>query len=383
MEINNCYIYTADGRLHPGSLGTEGERISGLRTAAEAVPFSGLPAQADILLPGLIDLHFHGAMGKDVCDGSREAIDAIASYELRHGVTSICPATLTLPEEQLCRVLRIMAEYRREKKAGRAELIGINMEGPFISPVKKGAQNENYIRNTDLSLLKRFLAAGEGLVKIVGLAPEENPEYLPYLEEARKLVRVSLAHTNADYDTACTALRNGASHAVHLYNAMTGAGHREPGVVAAVFEKLEGYAELITDGIHVHPAMVRLAFRELTEKRAVIISDSLRATGMPDGEYELGGQTVVKQGELCRLKEGGNIAGSVSNLYDCVKTAVLRMGIPFESAIRAVTKNPADCLAVSDRLGSIAPGKQADLLLIRPDFTLKRLWKRGKNIDVS
>lgn len=320
-------------------------------------------------IPGLIDIHFHGAMNADVCDGERQAYEVIAAYEAREGITAICPATLTLSVEELKHVLAVGADFAETPHAG-SDLIGFNMEGPFISHVKKGAQNEAYILPCSAAVADEFLDASDGLVKIIGLAPEENPDFEEYIRAVKGRVTVSLAHTNADYETAMRAFSAGASHAVHLFNAMTGLGHREPGVVGAVSDSPHVNAEIICDGIHIHPAAVRAAFRLNGKERMVFISDSLRCTGMPDGEYELGGQPVVKQGKFCRLKEGGNLAGSVTNLADCMRNAVKTMGIPLEDAVACATINPARAIHEEARYGSIEPGKKGHVVLLRRDENL-------------
>lgn len=355
-------------------------------TAREAVPGSGQEAAEEVVdasdcyvIPGLLDLHFHGALGMDVCDGTREAFQTIADYEARQGVTAICPATLTLAVEELAAVLRTGAEFARTQTGG-ADLVGFNMEGPFISHVKKGAQNESYIIPCNPAVADRFIEASEGLVKIIGLAPEENPDFEEYIRAVRDKVIVSLAHTNADYATAMRAFRAGAGHAVHLYNAMRGLSHREPGMIGAVSDARHVYAEIICDGVHVHPAAVRAAFRMNGAERMVFISDSLRCAGMPDGEYLLGGQTVRKEGKLCTLKEDGNIAGSVSNLMDCLRNAVQTMEIPLETAVACSTINPARAIRVEDRYGSIEAGKKGNVVLLSRDESLKvrRVVKDGR-----
>ncbi len=335
------------------------------------------------VIPGLIDLHFHGAVGEDVCDGTIEGLEKIAEYELSHGITSICPAMMTLPEEELIKDIKIGKKFRDgEGKDGSryAELLGFNMEGPFISPVKKGAQNAEYIRQADVAMAERFMDAGDGLVKIIGLAPEESPNYIDYITSVRDRVTVSLAHTNADYETASRAIEHGVSHVVHLYNAMTGFTHRAPGVVGAAFDSKKVTCEIICDGIHIVPAAVRIAFNEVGPDKMVLISDSMRATGLEDGIYTLGGLDVEKKGSLCTLKGTNTIAGSATNLFDCMVNAIKTMDIPFEVAVRAATLNPATVLGVSDRLGSIACGKQADLLILDKNYKLHHVIKRGKVI---
>ena len=375
--------FAEDKKFYLGNINcSEDGRFSSVHLEEELREEEVFQRKEDFLIPGLIDIHFHGCLGQDFCDGTRDAIECLAKYEIEHGVTGICPATLTLALDDLDAVLSLARDYAEEgEKEGKARLLGINMEGPFISHVKKGAQNEKYILQCDEKILSRFIESSGGLVKFVGLAPEENPDFEEFIKKAKGRVKISLAHTNADFETALLAYRAGASHAVHLFNAMTGLDHRNPGVVGATVESKEVYAELITDGIHVHPVMVRAAFALLGEDRVVLISDSLRSTGMPDGIYDLGGQKVKKEGKRCTLVEGGNLAGSVSNVFDCMKTAVQLMRIPFKKAILASTINPAKSLGVEKELGSISVGKRADYLILDNDLNLKAVYQSGKEIE--
>lgn len=375
-------IFAEDKKFYLGTISSEEGQFSAVHLEQELSEEEAFSREEEFLIPGLIDIHFHGCLGQDFCDGKREAIECLAKYEIEHGVTGICPATLTLALEDLDTVLSLAKGYAEEgEKPGEARLLGINMEGPFISHVKKGAQNEKYILKCDEKILTRFIEKSGGLVKFVGLAPEENPGFEDFIKKAKGRVKISLAHTNADFQTALLAYRAGASHAVHLFNAMTGLDHRNPGVVGATVESKEVYAELITDGIHVHPVMVRAAFALLGEDRVVLISDSLRSTGMPDGIYDLGGQKVQKEGKRCTLVEGGNLAGSVSNVFDCMKTAVQLMKIPFRSAILASTINPAKALGVEKTVGSISVGKKADYLLLDNELNLKAVYQSGKEME--
>jgi N-acetylglucosamine-6-phosphate deacetylase len=338
-----------------------------------------LDAEGTYAIPGLVDIHFHGCMGSDVCDGGYDNFETIARYELTRGVTAICPATLTLPVEQLEKVLSTGAEFAAAGEEDCSDLVGFNMEGPFISRAKKGAQNEDYILPCDAAIVDRFYEASKGLLKIIGIAPECNPGFEEYIRAVSGKVIVSLAHTDAGYEDAAAAIKAGACHAVHLYNAMTGMNHRNPGVVGAVFDSDNVTAEIICDGIHIHPAAVRNAFKIIGDDRMILISDSMRATGMPDGEYDLGGQAVYKKGRECRLKEGGSIAGSASDLMDCMTTAVKEMDIPLETAVAAATINPAERIGVSDLHGQIAPGRYGDVVLLdRETLGIKAVIKRGR-----
>ena len=330
-------------------------------------------------IPGLIDIHFHGCMGMDFCDGTKEAITKLAKYEAATGVTAIAPATLTLPVKELEKILSVAREYAKGAQNG-ADLVGINMEGPFISHTKKGAQDSRDIISCDETICQRFLEVSGGLVKFIGIAPEENNNYLDFIKNMKDKVNISLAHTNADYETAKAAFDVGANHAVHLYNAMTAFTHRSPGVVGAVSDSSHVMAELICDGIHVHPAVVRSTIKMLGKNRVIMVSDSMRATGMPDGYYMLGGQKVHVKENQAVLVSNGTIAGSVSNLMNCLQTAVLKMGIPLETAVACTTINPAKSLGIDDKYGSISVGKRANLVLLDKTLAVKSVIKDGRII---
>ena len=388
MIIKNVQVYTEEQKFVPGEIVVRGDRIAEVHTAVEKettgaeclekkVSENECPEDEEIVvdgegayaIPGLIDLHFHGCVGADVCDGTPEALKKIAQYEASIGVTAIAPATMTLPVEELEQILRNAAAYKKTQKTGgfEADLLGLNMEGPFISPVKNGAQDEKNIVPCNVEIAKRFLKASEGLVKFIGIAPEESSEAVAFIKEMKDSVDISLAHTNADYDTAMAAFAAGANHAVHLYNAMPVFTHRAPGVIGAVADSKHVMAEIICDNVHIHPAVVRATFAMMGADRMILISDSMRATGMPDGTYTLGGLDVNVNGNRATLVDGGALAGSVTNLMDCMRTVVKVMEIPLETAVACATANPARSLGVYDAYGSISEGKKADIVLLDAD----------------
>lgn len=372
MLIKNVQVYTEDKKFETGEIVIEG----GVFTSGESSDGEVLDGEGCYAIPGLIDIHFHGCKGYDFCDGSKEGIEEIAKYEASVGVTAIAPATMTLPLETLDEILGMAADYKKENHEG-ADLIGINMEGPFISKVKKGAQDERHIIPCDAATLRRFQKAADGLVKYIGVAPEEAGA-MEFIEEVKDEITVSLAHTNADYETAKMAYDKGASHAVHLYNAMPAFSHRAPGVIGAVADSEHVMAELICDGVHIHPAVVRTTFKMLGGERIIFISDSMRATGMPDGLYTLGGLEVNVKGNRATLVSDGALAGSATNLLDCMKVAVKEMGIPLETAVACATMNPAKSLGEYDKYGSIAPGKKGNVVLLDKELNLKAVIKDGK-----
>ena len=376
-------VYTEDKKFTAGGIVVHDDKIESIYTTENVPDMLGeevIDGQGAYAIPGLIDLHFHGCMGDDFCDNSKEAIENIAKYEASVGVTTIAPATMTLPVEELEDILRTAAEYKKEQNPKGADLVGVNMEGPFISPVKKGAQDERNIMPCDTAICQRFLDASEGLVKFVGLAPEESEDAVAFVEAMKDKVNISLAHTNADYAHAKAAFDAGANHAVHLFNAMPAFTHREPGVVGAVSDSAHVMAEIICDGVHIHPSMVRAAFKMMGADRMILISDSMRATGMPDGQYTLGGLDVKVVGNHATLVSDGALAGSVTNLADCMRTVVKKMEIPLETAIACATINPAKSLGIEDTYGSIAPGKKANIVLLDENLELKMVIKDGQEL---
>ena len=383
MIIDNVYVYTPNKTVVKGGIVLVGNCIQSVYEEKDTPQLNQevIDGKGNYAIPGLIDLHFHGCKGDDFCDGKKDALGRIAEYEASVGVTAIAPATMTLPVEELEHILQVAAEYKKETRdCHKADLLGINMEGPFISHVKKGAQDEKNILPCNVEICDRFLKASEGLVKFIGVAPEESSNAIEFIKEVSSRVNVSLAHTNADYETAMAACKAGVNHAVHLYNAMPAFSHRAPGVVGAVFDSKDVMAEIICDGIHIHPSVVRATFQMMGADRMILISDSMRATGMPDGQYTLGGLDVKVVGRLATLVSDGAIAGSATNLLDCMRTVVKNMGSPLETAVACATINPAKSLGVEEEYGSIEKGKKADIVLLDSNLELTAVIKDGVKI---
>lgn len=386
MLIKNVKVYTEEKKFISGMIRIEEGIIKEVLDESAKIDLISeeeiLDGKGNYAIPGLIDLHFHGCKGYDFCDGTIEALKEIAQYEASVGVTAICPATMTLPVSQLEDILSVSVAYKKWQETTKndgSDLIGINMEGPFISKVKKGAQDEKNIIPCSEEIYRRFKKAAEGLVKYIAVAPEEN-DAVPFIESVKEEVHISLAHTNSNYKKAKEAFDHGASHAVHLYNAMSAFTHRDPGVVGAVADSSHVMAELICDGVHIHPAVVRSTFKMLGEDRMILISDSMRATGMGDGIYTLGGLEVNVSGKHATLVSDGALAGSVTNLFDCMKTAVKKMGIPLETAVACATMNPAKSLGEYDKYGSITVGKKANIVLMDSDLEIQAVLKDGRKI---
>lgn len=369
MIVKNVNVFREDKTFTPGELYIEdGLFADGPRDGEEVIDGEGCFA-----IPGLVDIHFHGCVGADFCDGDAEGIRKIAEYEASVGVTSICPATMTVPEEEIHRVMETAAAYKSETGA---KLVGINMEGPFISAKKKGAQAAENIRPCDTALFRAFQKESGGLIRLVDIAPETEGA-MQFIEDVNEEVVISIAHTTADYDTASEAFSRGASHVTHLYNAMPPFAHRDPGVIGAARDAEHAHVELICDGIHIHPSVVRATFSMFGPERVILISDSMRATGLTDGEYTLGGQAVFVKGALATLADG-TIAGSATNLMGCLKVAVEQMEIPLEEAVACATMNPAKEIGIYDTCGSITPGKAADFVLLDKDLQVKAVYIDGK-----
>ena len=372
MIIRNAKVFTGGCRFEERDLLIRDGRI-----VFGAVPMDGeevLDARGSYALPGLVDIHFHCAVGHDFCDADEAGLQAIADFEASKGVLAICPATMTFSEEILNGIMDAAAAHKNERGA---DLVGINMEGPYISPRKVGAQNPKYVMGADAGMFRRLQARSGGLIKLVDVAPEE-PGNLDFIRACRDEVRISIAHTCTDYETAKEAFAAGASHMTHLYNAMPGITHRAPGPIIAALEE-DAEVELITDGVHIHPAMVRFTFRTFGDSHVILVADSMMACGLPDGQYSLGGQAVTVCGPRATLTEHPDtIAGSATCLYDCMRRAVLDMGVPLASAVRAASLNPARSIGIDADYGSLEPGRWGNVVLADGQLNIQKVIRRGK-----
>lgn len=367
MIIKNARIFSPDFTFVPGELSFEGEILTD-KGSGQVWDVQGM-----MIIPGLIDLHFHGCVGYDFCDGTKEAFQAIAEYQARNGVTGIAPASMTLPEETLIRVFQNASDFQWDKGA---VFCGINMEGPFFSKEKKGAQNPAYLKEPDIALYRRLQKAASGKIKLVDIAPELAGAE-KFIAEVSGEAVVSLAHTTADYDTAMQAFAAGASHVTHLFNAMPPFTHRAPGVVGAAADA-GANVELICDGIHIADSVIRAVYKLFGGEHVILISDSMMAVGLEDGLYSLGGQPVQVTENRALLKDG-TIAGSATNLFDCMRHTVA-CGIPLESAVRSATYNPAAELGVLDQMGTLEPGKFANFVIMDDDLKIHAVYVRGQKI---
>lgn len=366
MIIKNANVFCEDYLFHKKDITVQNELIADTSSDDNIIDATDLYA-----IPGLVDIHIHGSVGYDFCDGTDEAIDAISKYLGQNGITSFVPASMTLSEDKLMSIYLNAGKYHNEKGS---IFCGINMEGPFLSQEKKGAQNGAYIQDPNVELFNRLNKASNNMVKLVSLAPEFKNS-MEFLKNVKDSAVISIAHTTADYDTTLEAFKSGASHVTHLYNAMMPFSHRNPGVVGAACDS-GCTVELICDGVHIHPSVVRATYKMFSDDKVVLVSDSMMAAGMVDGAYELGGQAVTVRGNKATLVDG-TVAGSVTNLMKCMRTAV-SFNIPLESAVKSATINPARVVKEDKNIGSIVTGKQANIVLLNKDLSINTVFIKGK-----
>lgn len=373
MILKNATVFNGDFEKVRADVAIEGERISKIGDLSGEDELD-LPDMT--VMPGLIDIHIHGCGGADAGDATPEALETMSQTLVKNGITSFCPASMTLSFEELTKIFANIDEMKN--KVGGAYIHGANMEGPYIAMSKKGAQNPLYVRNPDKEEFKRLFDGCNGSIKVVDIAPECDGGD-EFIKEIQPICPVSIAHTDAGYDEVVHAIELGVRHITHLFNAQSGLHHRKPGVVGAAFDvgKEKGVrAELICDGFHIHPATLRIAFRAMGEDGTVIVSDSMKAAGCPDGDYDLGGQPVyVRDGKA--LLADGTIAASTSNVYKELKN-VISFGIPEKQAVKSATINPAKAIRADKETGSIEEGKLADILVVDKDYNIKLVIVKGK-----
>lgn len=344
------------------------------------VPADKLPEGVEIIdakggyvAPGLIDLHIHGYLGKDVCDGEEESIRTISKGLLANGVTGYLPTTMTVDMKVIRKALEVCRALKEESRDWEGSaILGCHAEGPFISEKKKGAQDPKYILKPDAKFVKEYA----DIIRIITLAPEEDEDFKAISEIRRDTdVIVSMGHTSADYETAMRSTEAGVRHATHLFNAMTPLAHRAPGVVTAALNS-DVSAELIVDTFHVNPVFYNMLWK-LKGRKLCFITDCLPAGGLPEGEYTLGGQKIIYRGIVCRLADG-TVAGSILHLNKGVWNVYGNSDIPLYECVNCASLNPATVLGLDSRKGSIEIGKDADIIITDGEFNVQKTVIGGK-----
>lgn len=367
MILKNCTFFNEAFEKEFGDIKIENGKIVEIGFFDE----DGKDMAGKIVLPGFIDIHIHGGNGGDSSDGTVDALDKISSYLAKKGVTSFCPTTMTLPIDRLCEIAKTITKH----KPNGAKIVGINFEGPFISPSKKGAQNGDYIKAGSTDDFEKLYDASNGLIKLITIAPEAFDSD-NFIKNVSKKCVISIGHTSANAEQTKKAIELGASHFTHLFNAMTPMTHRDAGVVGTALDS-DATCELICDLEHICPAVLRNSFAILGKDRAVVISDSMRGAGLGVGEFELGGQmTYVKDGYKVARLEDGTIAASITNVFNEFKN-LLEIGIDIETALRSCSINPARVIGLENEIGSIAVGKSADLIVTNENLEIKEVYING------
>lgn len=367
LLIHNARLMTPEG-MERGWLLVEGRSIARL---GEGGPPDGGPAEridagGRILLPGFLDVHVHGAAGYETMDANPEGLRAMARFFARHGVTGFFPTTWTAPRTQIAAALQAVHGMAGAPPDG-AVILGVHLEGPYLNAEKCGAQTPQEIRRADREEALSFLDSG--VIRLLSLAPEFSENRWLIAECVRRGITVSAAHTAATYRQVADAVALGLSHATHTYNAMTGFSHQEPGALGAVLLLPEIFCELIADNVHVHPAAMDLLYRVKGPDRVILVTDSVRCTGLPEGEYSLGGHSVSLKEGAVRLPDGA-LAGSVLTMDRALRNFLAATGQPLEKVWPASSLNAARSLRLSDRKGSLEAGKDADLVLVDEEITV-------------
>ena len=368
-EIADAGILIRDGEIE----------MVGPRAAME------LPAGAEEVrasqstaIPGFVDVHIHGAGGRDVMEADETALSTITGRLAAFGTTSLLATTVTASADETVRAVEGIAKYisgQYQTNDARAEILGIHFEGPFLSKARRGVHPAEWLQPPSAELLQRFLHAAAGNARILTIAPELLGA-IPCIDAARSLgMVVSIGHTDATYEQARAAVAHGAHHATHVYNAMRPFTHRDPGVIGAVLTAPEVSAELIADGIHVDEIAMKVLLQAKGAQGVVLISDGVSATGMPDGEYMLGGLEVTVSGGVCRSAEG-RLAGSTLTLDRALRN-IVKLGVPLSDAVRMLTLNPATLLGIEFKKGALRTGADADIILLNQALEITAVWVRG------
>ncbi|MGN7295973.1 N-acetylglucosamine-6-phosphate deacetylase [Ferdinandcohnia sp. SAFN-114] len=381
MFITNLTIYAEDGIIEKGFIEIDGERIKRVAPMAdfqasdqdEVVNFD----ESYSLIPGMIDLHIHGASGADVMDATPDALETMVKALPKEGTTSFLATTMTKSKQDIEHAIGNIADYMPKQSTGHAEILGAHLEGPFLSPKRAGAQHPDNIINPDVELFKQWQTLSGNNIRLVTLAPEEpgGLELTAHLKNTG--VVASIGHSDAVYDEVEAAIEAGVSHATHLFNGMRGIHHREPGVAGAVLLHDEVKCEMIVDGIHIAPKMVKFAYKVKGSEGSILVTDAMRAKCLGAGTYDLGGQEVIVNGERAVLKDG-TLAGSILKLNDAVRNMMRFADCSLQDITQMTAVNPAKQINVFDRKGSIKAGKDADVVIVNDQLEVIMTICRGK-----
>lgn len=338
-----------------------------------------IDAQGGWLLPGFIDIHVHGGNGSDFMEAGSSNLDQITRFHGKHGTTTMLATTVTASKEKIEEVLRAVHQYQQTPMPY-AQLLGVHLEGPFLSPKWAGAQNPCYIVKPNLEWMNSWIRQYPDLIRMVTLAPETEGAMELIQLLAQHHIIPACGHSDANYTTILEAEQNGLCHAVHTFNAMTPLHHREPGTVGAVLTRDHISAEVIADGHHVHPAVIKLMSKLKTAQNMILITDAISAAGLGDGEYQLGGLEVYVEDGAARLKSTNSLAGSTLTMIQAFKYMVQQVRLSVNQASEMASGNPAKLLGISSMTGSITTGKQADLVLISTELDISYVWVKGRMI---
>lgn len=374
--IKGGSVYTEDNVFSPGFVHIANGKITAAGPILECPAVARIIFVSDesMVLPGAVDIHIHGAAGADTMDAKEDSLHQMASFLPSEGTTAFLATTMTQEKNAIERALDCFSRFKQ--KPGEAEIAGIHLEGPFISPKHPGAQPRDAIIEPDIDLFKKWHTLSRGNIRLVTLAPEEKKGIELASHLAHLNITASAGHTDATFDQLIEAAEAGVTHVTHLYNGMRGMHHREPGTAGGALIQNELFVEMIVDGIHIHPQMVKLAFNQKTADRTILITDSMRAKGLPDGEYELGGQAVsVTNGKA--VLQDGTLAGSTLSMQQAIQNMRAFTGCAVQDIVKMTAENPAKQARLYDRKGSITPGKDADLVIYDKEFRIQKTICRG------
>ncbi|PTE44102.1 N-acetylglucosamine-6-phosphate deacetylase [Staphylococcus equorum] len=374
--IENGRIYTEEEIIERGYIIVKDDKITDVGKGDYEGALTTYDAQGQHVLPGFIDIHMHGGYGEDAMDASYDGLKHLAESLLSEGTTSFLATTMTQSDENITKALENIIEYQKQQNVLKAaDIVGIHLEGPFISEHKVGAQNPAYVQRPSIEKVQQFQKTANNQIKVITFAPEVEGAH-ETLEALHDQIRFSIGHTVATFDETNEAVARGAKHVTHLYNAGTPFEHREPGVFGAAWTNDSLSTELIVDGIHSHPTAIQIAYKQKGNTRFFLITDAMRAKGMPDGEYDLGGQNVIVKGSEARLASGA-LAGSILKMNEGLKNLIQYTGDSLDNLWRVTSLNQAIALNIEAQKGSLKVGKDADIVIVDDEITVQTTIKAG------